>query len=178
MNSRVTGKATQRHFIDISGELIASLPTWLTSTRVILTSIMLTTLVEGGQGFPIYVVACLTDVLDGALARWLHVESKLGGWLDAASDFLLVFSTSVFLFWAGLAPFWFLCLLIVSFMKYVFRDASRPDPLGKHIGTIIFLALGVILLFPVNYIAIWSTNVASFYIVTSMILSHILPRRT
>jgi hypothetical protein len=161
----------------IKDELVFSTPSFLTSSRVVLTSALFTILVEGGQGFPLFALACLTDVLDGALARWLHAESKLGGVLDAYADFFLVFSTSTFLVWNGLAPFWFLCLITAAFIRFVFlKEASRSDPLGKHIGTVLFVALGVVLQFPVLFVATWAIAIASCYVVASMILCLALSR--
>ncbi|MFN7974985.1 MAG: CDP-alcohol phosphatidyltransferase family protein [Acidobacteriota bacterium] len=44
-----------------------------------------------GVAFWVFSVAGLTDLLDGALARWLHQRSRLGEYLDPAADkFLLV----------------------------------------------------------------------------------------
>ena len=164
--------------IKIRDELLFSVPLYLTCTRVVLTSVLITTLMEGGQGFPVFALACLTDALDGALARRLHAESKLGGLLDASADFFLIFSTSMFLVWNGLASFWFLCLMAISFIKFVFfKEASRPDPLGKHIGTVLFVALGVVLVYPVVFVAYWAISVASCYVVASMMLCFVMPRR-
>ena len=137
-----------------------------------LASVLFTTLVEGGWGFPVFAFACLTDVFDGALARWLNAESKFGGIIDASADFLLVFSTSVFLVWIGCMSIWFLSLMVVAFARYVFgKDTSGRDPLGKHIGTVIFVALGTVLIFPVLFVASWATIIASFYNVASLVLS-------
>lgn len=162
----------------VRDQLLFSIPSYLTSTRVVLTSILFTILIEGGRGFPVFALACLTDALDGALARRLHAESKLGGLLDASADFYLVFSTSVFLVWSGLVSGWFLCLVIAAFIKFVFIiRTSRSDPLGKHIGTVLFVALGVVLVSPVMFVASWAISIASCYVVASMLLCFVMPRR-
>ncbi len=146
-------------------------PSFLTSARVVMTSVLFTTLVEGGWGFPVFALACLTDIFDGALARWLNAESKFGGLFDASADFLLVFSTSVFFVWKGIVSIWFVVLIVAAFAGYVFgKDAPGHDPLGKHIGTVIFVALGTVLVFPVLFVASLATFVSSCYIVASMIL--------
>ena len=36
--------------------------------------------------FVIFVTAAVTDILDGALARWLNLRSRLGAFLDPAAD--------------------------------------------------------------------------------------------
>ena len=164
---------------NIKHELIFSMPSFLTSTRVVLTSVLFTTLVEGGWGFPVFALACLTDVLDGSLARWLNAESKFGGLLDASADFYLVLSTSIYLVWNGLVPFWFLCLIVAAFVRFVFfNGASRFDPLGKHIGTVLFVALGTVLVYHTPFVASWAIAVASCYVLTSMILYFTMSRET
>ena len=39
--------------------------------------------------FVLYLLACLSDLLDGFFARRFHAESSLGARLDSAADFLL-----------------------------------------------------------------------------------------
>jgi phosphatidylglycerophosphate synthase len=147
-----------------------NLPSTLTLMRAIATSILFVTLLEGRSGFPIFAVACLTDVFDGVLARRLHVESEAGGVFDASVDFVLVSSTTLYLVYAELASVWFLALILFAFFKYLlFRGLS--DPLGKHVGTILFVSLGTILMFPVQFVANWACFFASCYILAAMTTS-------
>lgn len=141
------------------------IPNLLTSIRAIATSILFITLVEGGGGFPIYALACLTDVLDGFLARRLRVESEVGGMLDASVDFVLISSTSLYLVLDGLVSAWFLLLIVFAFTKFlVFRGKPVCDPFGKHIGTVLFVSLGTVLLFRAPFVANWAISIASCYV--------------
>jgi cardiolipin synthase len=65
----------------------------------------------------IFVVAALTDVLDGFLARRLHQESVLGLYLDPTADKLLIIVSYVSLAVLGLLPAW---VAIVVFFKDLF----------------------------------------------------------
>ncbi len=148
------------------------IPSVVTSSRIVITAFLVTSLLEGGWGFPFFAFACITDLVDGALARRLHAESGFGGVLDASADFLLVLSTSTFLVWSGLVQIWFLPLLVVAFIKFIVsRVVSISDPLGKHIGTVLFFSLGTVLLFPNGFVATWATSIASCYILASIALS-------
>lgn len=117
-------------------------------------------------------LACLTDVFDGWVARRLHAETRLGALLDASVDFVLVFAASSFLVWRQLASPWFLGLIVLAFLRFVLAGPGRGgDPLGKHIGTVLFVSLGVVLAAPAPFVSAWSTAIASCYVVASMGLS-------
>jgi phosphatidylglycerophosphate synthase len=147
----------------------ANVPSLLTSVRLLATSVLVITLIEGGWGLPVFVIACVTDVLDGALARRLHAESEAGGIFDASVDFTLVFSSYLYLSWIGMVSVWFLSLIALSFLKFILsRGVSTYDPLGKYIGTILFVSLGTFFVFPTQFTANWVTSVASCYVLASM----------
>ena len=150
-------------------------PSLVSSVRVVITALLLASLLEGGWGFPLFVLACVTDLVDGALARRLNAVTETGGVLDACADFLLVLSTSVYLAWSGLVGMWFPVLIVAAFGKFVVgRAAHLPDPLGKHIGTVLFVALLTVLYFPSAFVAAWATSLASFYVLASMALSFVV----
>ncbi len=148
------------------------IPNLLTSIRAISTSILFITLVEGGWGFPIYALACLTDVLDGFFARRLRIESEFGGMLDASVDFVLIFSTSLYLVLDGLVSAWFLFLILFAFTKFLlFRGKPVYDPFGKHIGTVLFVSLGTVLFFRAPLVANWAISIASCYVLIATTIS-------
>lgn len=51
----------------------------------------------------LYLLCCLTDVLDGFLARRLNAQSELGARLDSAADFLLV-AVLIWKLWPFVSP--------------------------------------------------------------------------
>lgn len=61
----------------------------------------------------LFVIAGLSDGLDGFIARRYHLESHLGGVLDPLADKLLMLSVYVSLTLLGHLPFW-LILVVVS----------------------------------------------------------------
>ncbi len=157
--------------------MVASVaPSILTSTRFMATPLLLIQLQSGSLGVPIYIYACATDLLDGIIARRLHAESILGSMLDAFADFGLVAGVSAYLISVGLISPWFLALILLAFTQFV---AAKPvpgsDPLGRHIGTVLFISLGLSLMYPTTWFVWWSTLVASGYVVASLALRWVAP---
>jgi phosphatidylglycerophosphate synthase len=141
----------------------------LTLARVLSVPLIIGDLLAGGSGLALYFIACASDLLDGALARRLGGETRVGSIFDACADFLLVFGVSATLNQRGLLSEWFILLITLAFVLFLlFKSRSGADPLGKHIGTILFIALGVVLLQPVHWVASWSSILASGYIVVSL----------
>ena len=67
-------------------------PALLTSSRLFMGILLFFTIKIGlnSTSILLFVTAILTDILDGALARRFHVESKFGEYLDAIADGWLV----------------------------------------------------------------------------------------
>ncbi len=169
----VEEKARLLHPGNLRSSFLLCLPSLITSTRLFITYNLVLVLSGGGWGVPSYALACLTDLFDGKVARLLHSETGFGAAFDASADFLLIFSTSAILALRGLVSPWFLCLISYSFASFILSERKPVvDPLGKHIGTVLFIALGAILVYPIQFVATWSTIVASGYIVASMALRY------
>lgn len=66
-----------------------------------------------GWALWLFLVAALTDLLDGYIARRFKLVSKLGATLDPVADKLNVLVVTVLLAWQALIPFW-LALAIVA----------------------------------------------------------------
>lgn len=72
--------------------VIASLPNTLTVTRLLLVPVVGAAVCNGATGIATsaFVVASITDWLDGYIARTWHAESQFGAFLDPVVDKLLV----------------------------------------------------------------------------------------
>lgn len=124
-----------------------TIPTLFTIARIILTPVIVHSMVYQywQQAFYLFLMAALSDVIDGALARLCNAKTFLGGCLDALADkFLLLscFATLAFIQTPHfIIPRWFviiallkeLILIIGSFI--IFRVAGsveiKPTTLGK-----------------------------------------------
>jgi cardiolipin synthase (CMP-forming) len=99
-----------------------------------------------------FFMAALTDVLDGAVARYFNQQTFLGEWLDALADKVLILSTFYALFIVDLVPSWFACIVCIreillmlgawwSYQQYGYFSL-KPVPLAKtsmalYVGTVL-----------------------------------------
>ncbi len=146
-------------------------PSLLTGTRLVLAPIFL--FLPAGDGIRLYVFvfACVTDLVDGILARRLGSTTRVGSLIDAFADFALVGVVSIVLASEGLVAPLFVALIIVAFAQYALTEPRRgSDPLGKYIGTVLFFSLIIILAHPIPLVAGVSSLAASVYIVASLVL--------
>jgi cardiolipin synthase len=61
----------------------------------------------------VFLVACLTDALDGLIARLTGTQTELGAFLDPVADKLLIVSSFITLAFLGPIPVW-LVIIVVS----------------------------------------------------------------
>ncbi len=83
-----------------------TLPTWITLARLALVPLILATFERPYLCTSIFLVAALTDWLDGYLARRLNQVSDLGKWLDPLVDKLLILAPLLLLIQAQQIPIW------------------------------------------------------------------------
>jgi cardiolipin synthase len=94
-----------------------------------------------GLSFGLFILAGVSDALDGLLARWLSQKTTLGQYLDPIADKLLLSSLFVVLTHVGLIPLYVTVLvfsrdvgiLLISTLLFVtgsLRD-FRPSLFGK-----------------------------------------------
>src|SRR6202161_2542371 len=85
---------------------LRSAPNMLTLMRMCMAPFLVAAILEGHVllSFILFVVAGLTDALDGLLARALKQRSVLGHYLDPVADKLLLSTLFLVLFYKGLLP--------------------------------------------------------------------------
>jgi cardiolipin synthase len=110
----------------------ATLPNYLTLLRIILVPVFVLFLLQQKVtgAFLIFLLAGLTDVLDGLIARTWHQKSVAGLWLDPLADKLLIF-TSFFL---------------LSFPEYAFPNKIPWAVFWIVLGRDVMIVIGAFLL--------------------------------
>jgi len=128
-------------------------------------------------GFWLFVIAGLTDALDGALARWLQQRSMLGHYLDPVADKLLLSTLFLVLMHKGLIPATVTVLvfgrdvgiLLVAAILYAAagRREFRPSIFGKANTLAQIGAVAAVLLFQFVH-AQWVAGVRIFTLDATM----------
>lgn len=92
-----------------------TLPNLITIARLLMVPVVILAIMRGEMGlaFAVFIVAGLSDAVDGAIARYFGQTSELGAYLDPVADKLLLVSIFVMLGYVGSVPGW-LVLLIVT----------------------------------------------------------------
>jgi cardiolipin synthase len=135
-----------------------NIPNFLSLLRIILVPVFIIFLIQESytNALLTFVLAGLTDVFDGTLARVMNKQTKLGSFLDPTADKILLASSFVTLSILGLIPSWltviiisrdFIILLgivILSMMSITYK--IKPAFVGKittamQIATIFFTLL-------------------------------------
>lgn len=102
--------------------MIHNLPNILTIFRIVITPLIVWLLI-GFEGFTLHLVAVvlfliasLTDLFDGMLARKLQVVSEFGKFMDPLADKILVNSTFITLNILDVMPIWITAAVIIRDM--------------------------------------------------------------
>jgi cardiolipin synthase len=115
-----------------------SAPNLLTLLRICLAPFLVAAILEGHfrLSFSLFIVAGLTDALDGTLARLLKQRSTFGAYLDPVADKLLLSTLFLVLLYKGLIPVTVTVLvfgrdvgiLLVSALLYAAAGRREFDP--------------------------------------------------
>ncbi|MGE9267341.1 MAG: CDP-diacylglycerol--glycerol-3-phosphate 3-phosphatidyltransferase [Verrucomicrobiales bacterium] len=132
-----------------------NLPNQITCARLVLTAIFVAAASWGGFGGYLvallaFILAAVSDWLDGYLARKLGLVTSLGKLLDPLADKILVTSAFVFFSARGLCPVWITAVIIArEFLVTGLRQIAvekgeviAADQLGKW-KTTFQLAYGI-----------------------------------
>jgi len=125
-----------------------NLPNFLTLIRFLLVPVMTIFLIKENFTAAIitYILASITDILDGYIARKYNLITKLGKILDPMADKLLQFSALVGLWVMNIIPFW---ITLIFFLKEVFmglgalkllknKDVVVPSKWFGKLSTVFF----------------------------------------
>ena len=159
----------------------------LTILRIILVPAFVILLVYGHRGWALitFLIAGITDLFDGLIARSTGQKTELGAWLDPMADKLLLVTMFIVLTLpdigsANRLPLWFTILVISRDVAIVATVAVfnlavgprtfRPSIFGK-IATATYILTGVITLY-FNYLGRHSPLVTAF-IYASLVITFI-----
>jgi CDP-diacylglycerol---glycerol-3-phosphate 3-phosphatidyltransferase len=158
---------------------IANLANVLTLLRLVLVPIFLLALFAGGGheiaarivAFVVFAVACITDRLDGLLARNYGMATEFGAFVDPIADKMLIGSALVGLSMLGDLPWWVTVLILVREIGVtllrlaVIRRGVIPASWGGKLKTFVqAVAIGLFVL-PLNALS------GSFVVAASVVMA-------
>lgn len=140
---------------DHLGERVLTLPNALTLLRLLAIPVVLLLLFAGRDvaAATVFVLAAVTDFLDGRLARRWGRASYLGAVLDPVADRLMLSSAAVVLAILGSLPFPVVAILVGRDVlalvgSLAFRDKIRVNKVGKVATAVLMAAVAVIMYRP------------------------------
>jgi cardiolipin synthase len=94
---------------------ILNIPTALTVLRLVVAPAVIYLVIRGDYAWAavVFVLAAVTDLVDGTIARRFARVSEFGGRLDAIADKALVSGTTIALAWTGLLPLWLALAIVI-----------------------------------------------------------------
>jgi len=134
-----------------------SIPNLITLARIILVPVVVWAIISGEMlaAFALFVVAGISDAVDGFLAKRFHMASELGAYLDPLADKALIVSIYVALGIAKALPISLVILvvsrdiMIISGFMLALLVAKpmpvRPHPVSK-LNTVVQILLAVLVL--------------------------------
>jgi len=157
----------------------------LTILRMLIIPGFVILLLYGYSGWALvsFLVAGVTDLLDGLIARWTGQKTTLGAWLDPMADKLLLVTMFVMLTLPGIGlanrlPLWFTVLVISRDVAIVLTVAVvnlavgprtfRPSIYGKA-ATATYVCTGVVALY-FNYLQ-QPSNVVTLFVYASLVIT-------
>ncbi len=157
-------------------------PNQLTLLRLIFIPFIVISILdhEWGWALGLFVLAGLTDNLDGMLARWLKQKTVLGQYLDPIADKLLLSTLFLVLSFAGKIPWKFTVLVFsrdvgivvtgaIVYAATSLRDFS-PSVFGKANTVAQILALFFVMLRELHPVA-WVAYAGDAFLWTTMALT-------
>jgi cardiolipin synthase len=122
---------------------VLNIPNTLTITRIVIIPVFITSIIYKRYDYSLYlfIIAAITDILDGLFARLKNQKTTLGTFLDPLADKFLLVTAFIVLSIYGLVPTW-LTVIIISrdivvitgwFLLFFITSTSRVEPsvLGK-----------------------------------------------
>ena len=152
----------------------------LTLLRVFLIPVFLVVMYWGFPGYryvalAVYVVACLTDLLDGYIARHYNQITDFGKFMDPLADKCLVVAAMLWFVEIGQMPAWALLIVIVrefavSGLRMIAADKGRVIAAGwsGKVKTASTMVCIVLMLLPIAY---WVNSICVAVIVLTTIYS-------
>lgn len=143
------------------------IPNSITLTRIVMTGILSYFLIQQfayNQGKFInlifmFLYICVSDLVDGRIARKMGWTSTLGAKLDVSADLLYIITSYLVLIYLKVLPLWFLIFVCLKFGEFVAtskfirnysKESNHPfvfDRVGRIVSATFFIIPGIACIF-------------------------------
>jgi cardiolipin synthase (CMP-forming) len=157
------------------------LPDGVSASRFALAPAVVWSLSTGqpALAFAALALAGLTDVVDGRLARRLGTQSTRGALLDVTADVAVLLGACAALAALGALPPWLPLVLMAMFARFLVaaRCGGSPyDPVGRHVGTVLYVGVLTLVAVPDAALA-WALTAAVVVMALGSLVARELLRR-
>ncbi|UCD35552.1 MAG: CDP-diacylglycerol--glycerol-3-phosphate 3-phosphatidyltransferase [Nitrospiraceae bacterium] len=139
--------------------MVGNIPNLLTLTRIVILPFFVVTLVYRQYQYALilFVIASVTDLLDGLIARMTGQITELGKILDPVADKFFLITSFVLMSMTEMIPTW-LAIVVISkdviivagfLILYMITHTLKIEPsmLGKVSSALQFILIGLVILF-------------------------------
>jgi CDP-diacylglycerol--glycerol-3-phosphate 3-phosphatidyltransferase/cardiolipin synthase len=101
----------------------------------------------------LFALICITDILDGKIARKLNTTTKFGAYYDVTVDFAVIILAFTGFILINIYPYWLLIIFTSIFLFFIYTSKTGKliyDPFGKFYGALLILFVGATLFIPYN----------------------------
>ena len=156
-----------------------NLPNKLTVLRILLIPVFMVVLYWGFSGsayvaLAIFIIASLTDMLDGKIARKYHLVTDFGKFADPLADKMLVTAAMLWFVETGKMAAWMLLIVLVrefavSGLRMIASDKGRVIAAGwsgkvKTAATMVCIVVMFLPIPPVlNTVCVWIITLTTLY---------------
>ena len=129
----------------------------------------------------VFLIAGISDGIDGYLAKRFQWQSRLGSILDPIADKLLLVSTYFAMAWVELIPMWLLVavllrdivIIVGSFAYHILigQFEMAPSLISKFNTVMQILLIGAVLSVQITEIPMWAINVFVYITLVTIMLS-------
>jgi len=113
---QIIGNVLRHRHIETTQDrlLLMTLPNFITIARFLMVPLVVLAMIHGEMlaAFVLFLLAGVSDGLDGFIARHFDQKSELGAWLDPIADKFLLVSVFVMLGWLDVLPNWLVILAV------------------------------------------------------------------
>jgi CDP-diacylglycerol--glycerol-3-phosphate 3-phosphatidyltransferase len=162
---------------DVMKGILKLIPNLITLTRIIMTFLFIYAIEQqyiygrdmNAKLTILFLAICLSDFVDGKIARKINSVSIIGAKLDVFADLLYIISANIILVNIKILPMWFLVFVCFKFTEFIITsnyikrynsNIDKPfvfDKVGRIVSAIFLIIPGIVCIykcFEVNTISV------------------------